>query len=254
MKLLLFFFLTVYATQLNPTFTFALVANTAITAVAPVFIFGDTGMSAMHAGSNAVTPIPPSIMHGEDGQGQIAQDNAVIIKAQFPPPPACTGGAAISGAVVLTPGSYCYPADLALSGSLTLDGQGDPNALFIFNVITSITTATAFHMTLINQASSCNVYFLVGQSVTMGTATVFVGNVIAGQSITTVTGTSVTGYLVAQSGAISLGDQTTVNALGCTTSTSSTSATSTIAPTTATSTSVAPTTGTSTSEKFNVGN
>jgi hypothetical protein len=243
---------------LNPQFPFALVATTEITAVAPVFIHGDTGMSAGNAGSNAVTPLPPSVRHFEDGQGQIAQDNAVLIKAQFMPPPTCSVVAAISGATTIFPGSYCYASALALSGTLTLDAQGNPDALFIFNVLSSITTDTAFQIMLINGARSCAVYWLVGQSVTMGTATVFVGNVIAGQSITTVTGTSVTGFLVAQTAAITLGDQTTVSALGqadcsaatttsmTTTSTSTTSTSTTLTSTIPPTTTAMSTTSTST--------
>jgi hypothetical protein len=106
--------------------------------------------------------------------------------------------------LVLTPGVYCTPTSLAIGTSLTLDAEGDPNAVFIIKVPTTLTTASASSILLINGALPGNVFFQVGASATMGTSSTFVGNLLAQVSITATTGAGIVGRLLAVSGAVTV--------------------------------------------------
>ena len=106
---------------------------------------------------------------------------------------------------MLTPGVYCFPGTSAqLTGTLTLDGGGDPNAVFIFQIGSTLTTATSSSIQLINGAVDCNVWWQVGSSATLGTSTSFAGNILALTSITLNTRASVMGRAFAQTGAVTM--------------------------------------------------
>jgi hypothetical protein len=105
----------------------------------------------------------------------------------------------------LTPGVYCFPSSAQLNTALVLDGRGNRNALFVFQVGSTLTTASNSSVTLINGASAANVYWQVGSSATLGTNTAFQGTIIAYSSITLTTGTSiVTGRAMALNGAVTM--------------------------------------------------
>ena len=91
-----------------------------------------------------------------------------------------------------------------LTGPLTLDAQGDPNAQFVFQIASALTTASASSVVLINGASPCNVYWQVGSSATLGTTTAFQGNLMALTSISLNNGATVIGRMLARNGQISL--------------------------------------------------
>jgi uncharacterized repeat protein (TIGR01451 family) len=91
-----------------------------------------------------------------------------------------------------------------LTGTLTLDAQFDPNAVFIFQIGSTLTTASNSSVVLINGAQNCNVFWQVGSSATLGTGTVFVGNILALTKITLTTGAGVSGRTLAQNGAVTL--------------------------------------------------
>lgn len=83
----------------------------------------------------------------------------------------------------MTAGVYCFDTSAILTAILTLDGQDDVDTSFVFEVGSTLTTATAAAVTLNNGAVPCNVYFAVGSSPTLDTGTVFAGNIIAMASI-----------------------------------------------------------------------
>jgi LPXTG-motif cell wall-anchored protein len=87
---------------------------------------------------------------------------------------------------------------------LTLDGQGDPSSVFIFQVGSALTTASASTMNLINGASACNVYWQVGSSATLGTGSHFKGTIMSLSSISATTGATVEGRALARKGQVSL--------------------------------------------------
>ena len=95
------------------------------------------------------------------------------------------------GGLTLIPGVYTFASSAQLTGTLTLNAQGNPNAEFIFQIGSAITTASNASVAMINGADGCNVYWQVGSSATLGTDTAFAGNILADQSITVNTRASI---------------------------------------------------------------
>jgi hypothetical protein len=107
------------------------------------------------------------------------------------------------------PGVYTASTSLLLSsGSVTLNAQGDPNAVFIFQIGSTLTTGSNTSVSLINGAQACNVFWQVGSSATLGSGTRFVGTIMAADSITANTGATIHGRLLAQTAAVTLEDNT----------------------------------------------
>jgi len=121
------------------------------------------------------------------------------------------------GGLTLTPGVYCFTSSAQLTGPLTLNLQGNPNAFFLFKIGSTLTTASASSVLLINSGgSTCptNLYWQVGSSATFGTGSSFLGDVLALTSITLTTNASLRGRALARNGAVTL-DTNNVNITGC---------------------------------------
>jgi hypothetical protein len=120
------------------------------------------------------------------------------------------------GGQVLPPGVYDSAAGaFNITGTLTLDAQGDPNAVFIFKTASTLVTAAGnSQVDLINGAQSCNVFWQVGSSATLGTNTLFRGNVLALTAITATTGAIIDGRLLARNAATTL-DSNTITRAQC---------------------------------------
>jgi hypothetical protein len=109
------------------------------------------------------------------------------------------------GGKTLTTGTYCFSSSAQLTGTLTLDAQGDSNAVFIFKIGSTLTTASGSSVIVINNGISCNAFFQVGSSATLGSDTSFTGNILALTSITMVTGADIEGgRALALNGALTL--------------------------------------------------
>jgi hypothetical protein len=130
--------------------------------------------------------------------------------------PATPIAAAALGGLTLNPGVYSGGA-LDLTGTVTLDAQGDSGAVFVFQAASTLITASASHVKLVNGASACNVFWKVGSSATLGTTTDFKGTILALTSITLNTGATVDGRMLARNGAVTL-DSNTVTAPNCSSS------------------------------------
>jgi hypothetical protein len=112
----------------------------------------------------------------------------------------------------LTPGNYNSAAgDFQITGTLTLDAQGDPNAVFVFKAASTLVTASGSRVNLVNNAQSSRVYWQVGSSATLGTNSHFEGNIYAMASITAATGSTVKGQLFARDGAVTVDSITAAN-------------------------------------------
>jgi LPXTG-motif cell wall-anchored protein len=150
----------------------------------------------------------------------------------------------------LIPGVYAATAKapLALSGQLVLDGQGNSDAVFIFQTDSTLITSSGSTIALINGASECNVFWQVGSSATLGSGSFFVGTILALTSITVETSTVVHGRALARNGAVTLDDNVFTQpscepATDLTpTATAPVTTTSTVAATTTTSTTATTTT------------
>ncbi len=134
------------------------------------------------------------------------------------------------GGQTLTPGVYTSASSLGLTGALTLDAQGNPNAVFILQAGSTLTTASASSVSLVNGAQACNVFWQVGSSATLGTASTFRGTILALTAITATTGATVDGRLLARNAAVTL-DTNTITRSQCASAIPTPTATPTPTPT-----------------------
>ncbi len=189
--------------------SFAVLGGSTVTNTAsPTVVTGDLGVSP----GSAVTGFPPGTVVG----GTIHAADAVAAQAQSDLTTLYTSLAGTAcntdltgqdlGGMTLTPGVYCFATSAQLTGTLTLDAQGNPNAVFLFKIGSTLTTASAASVLLVNSASSCGVFWQVGSSATLGTGTSLAGSIVALTSITLNTGAGVTGRLLARNGAVTLDD------------------------------------------------
>ena len=97
------------------------------------------------------------------------------------------------GGLTLMPGVYFFSSSAQLTGTLTLNDQGDPNAQFVFQIGSTLTTASNSSVVTINGGSmpGCTVFWQVGSSATLGTGTAFEGHILALTSITLNTGATI---------------------------------------------------------------
>jgi hypothetical protein len=144
------------------------------------------------------------------GQAQAAVTTAYLDSAGRPSSGTVS---ADLGGQRLVAGVYTGGA-LALNGTLTLDAQGDPNAVFVFQAASTLITGSTSTVALVGGATACNVFWKVGSSATLGTNSVFVGTVLALTSVAATTGASVSGRLLARNGAVTL-DSNVINRPTC---------------------------------------
>jgi hypothetical protein len=108
------------------------------------------------------------------------------------------------GGRTLTAGVYCFSSSAQLTGTLTLDAQGNPDAVFVFQIASTLTTASNASVVVVNGAQPCNAFWQVGSSATLGTTTSLVGSILALTSITLDTGATVAGRALARNGAVTM--------------------------------------------------
>jgi subtilisin family serine protease len=185
---------------------FAVLGGSTITSTGSSVITGNLGVSP----GTAVTGFPPGLVvsgtiHAADA-ATIAAQSAVTTAYTSLVGQACTQdltGRDLGGQSLVA-GVYCFSSSAQLTGTLTLNAQGNPNAVFLFKMGSTLTTASASSVVLINGGSPGNVFWQVGSSATLGTATSFAGNILALTSITVTTGTRIMGRALAQNGAVTL--------------------------------------------------
>jgi type VI secretion system secreted protein VgrG len=108
------------------------------------------------------------------------------------------------GGLTFTTGVYCWTSSAQLTGAVTCDARGDANAVFVFKIASTLTTASGASVVLTGGAQAGNIYWIVGSSATLGTGTVMRGNILAQASITLNTGASLSGRAQARDGAVTL--------------------------------------------------
>lgn len=197
--------------------SFSVLGGSTVTNTGPSIITGDLGVSP----GSAVTGFPPGIVtppgtiHTADAVASQAQaDNKTAYNSlaglNNPPPQNLTGQDL--GGRTLTPGVYSFASSAQLTGPLTLNTLNDPNALFVFQIGSTLTTASNSSVLVSNGSDDPNVFWQVGSSATLGTGTQFQGNILARESITLNTGANIEcGRALAQNGAVTLDTNTVSN-------------------------------------------
>jgi Ice-binding-like/Bacterial Ig-like domain len=185
---------------------FAVLAGSTVTNTGLTSITGDVGVSP----SSAITGFGPGIIvgaqHAADptaAQGIFDLTTAYDDAAGRTLCPVSKSGNL--GGQTLTPGLYKSTSDLAItSGDLTLDAQGDGDAVFIFQMASTLTTTSGRQVILTNGARSANIFWQVGSSATLGTTSAFQGTIMADQAVTLDTGATLNGRALARIAAVSL--------------------------------------------------
>jgi hypothetical protein len=179
-----------------------------VTNTGPSVLNGDLGVSPGTALPGFGLPaVVNGATHENDAVAAQAQSdltNAYNVAAGQPVAPADDLSGTDLGNRTLTAGAYRYTSDALLTGPLTLDAAGDPNAQFVFEIGSALTTESASSVLLINGASPCNVYWQIGSSATLGSTTAFQGNLMALTSISLQNGATVLGRVLARNGQVSL--------------------------------------------------
>jgi uncharacterized repeat protein (TIGR02543 family) len=196
--------------------SFAILAGSTITSTGESVINGDVGLSE----GSALVGFPPGIINGVQqittpeaanakiclttafDEGMSRSEDAISLPGQL-------------GGLTLAPGLYSNSSSSGISGTgangkLTLDAQGNANAVWIFQMGSTLTTDPATSIVLAGGALASNIFWIVGTSATLGTTSVFYGNILAATSITLNTGAVLNGRALASGAAVSL-DASTVN-------------------------------------------
>jgi len=192
---------------LGSTSTFAILAASTVTNTGASVVNGDIGVSP----GTTVTGFPPGVLNATFYLGDpIAAQAQLDLTSAYNDAAGRTAGAvAVAGnlgGLTLNPGLYKSTTSLEISaGDLTLDAQGDPNGVFLFEMASTLITTTGRQVILAGGTQATNVYWQVGSSATLGTSSVFKGNILALASITAANGADVEGRLLARTGGVSLG-------------------------------------------------
>jgi outer membrane autotransporter protein len=209
---------TAEAQTLGTAEEFGVLGSSTVTNTGPSVIFGSVGVSPGSAsvGFPPGLVIAPGTFHAADAVAAQARADAITAytNLQGLAPDFDLSGQNLGG-LTLAPAVYSFTSSAQLTGVLTLNGLGNPNAEFVFQIGSTLTTASNSAVLLINGANGDNVYWAVGSSATLGTNTRFTGNIVALTSITLNTGASIVcGRALAQNGAVTLDNNTITLCIG----------------------------------------
>jgi hypothetical protein len=192
--------------NLGTAANFQVLGGSTVTNTGATTVNGNVGVSP----GSSVTGFPPGVVtggaiHANDATAIQAQSDLIAAFNSITPMPCNTDLTGQNlGGLTLTPGVYCFSSSAALTGTLTLDAQGNPNASFIFKIGSTLTTASSSSVVMINGGSTCNVFWQVGSSATLGTTSSLAGDILALTSITLTTGAGLSGRALAHNGAVTL--------------------------------------------------
>src|SRR3982750_1341165 len=195
---------------LGSTDTFGVLAATTVTSGGATTVNGDLGVSP----GNGLTGAPTVNGTTHLGDPVAAQAQLDLTTAYNDAAGRTVGAVTVAGNLggqTLTPGLYKSTSSLEISsGDLTLDAQGDANAVFIFQMASTLTTTAGRQVILAGDAKAANVFWLVGTSAPLGSTSVFQGTIMADQAITMNTGATLNGRVLARVAAVNLDSNTIV--------------------------------------------
>ncbi len=191
----------------------AILAGSAVSNTGSITVTGDMGLSP----GTSVGGFPPGILVGTLHINDATATQAKLdLTAAYNDAAGRTATDIVTlsgnlGGLTLTPGLYKSTSSLAISsGNLTFDAKGNPNAVFIIQIASTLTTTSGRKVILSGGASASNIFWQVGSSATFGTTSVFKGTVMAMQSITLNTGATLDGRALARTGAVVMAGNTIV--------------------------------------------
>jgi hypothetical protein len=196
--------------------SFAILAGAGVTNTGPSVINGDLGTSP----NPAVTGFggaPNGTVNGATHQadalaGQAQADLTTAYNDAAGQGPVNTLASELGGQT-LTPGVYNSESGaFGITGTLTLNGQGNPDAVFIFKTASTLISASASQVLMINGAQPCHLFWQIGSSATLGTGSAFAGNILALESIQLNSGVTVLGRLLARNASVTLINDTVTRA------------------------------------------
>jgi hypothetical protein len=191
---------------------FVVLGGTKVTNVGPSVLNGDLGISpGTELEGFGLPAVITGSTHATDevaAKAQLDLTTAYDAAAGQSVLPANDLSGTDLGGLKLAPGTYRYNAAALLTGALILDAEGDPNAEFVFQIGSQLTTESASSVLLVNGASPCNVYWQVGSSADIGTTTSFQGTLMALTSISLKSKATVVGRMLARNGQVSLIENT----------------------------------------------
>ena len=196
--------------NLNTVAPFAVLAGSTVTNTGPTTVTGDLGVGP----GSAVTGFGPGTvvgtMHLGDPTAAQAQADLTVAYNDAAGRTLCPVSVSGNlGGLTLAPGLYKSTTSLEISsGNLTLDAKGNTKAVFIFQMATTFTTSAGRQVILTNGAKASNVFWQVGSSATLGTTTIFKGNIMAYQAVTLKTGATLDGRALARVAAVALDTNT----------------------------------------------
>jgi type VI secretion system secreted protein VgrG len=202
---------TTYNIDLGTAGSFAVLAGSTVTNTGISAVFGNLGVSP----GTSITGFPPGIVTGtvDDGDAIAAEaesDALMAYNSAVAETVTTTLSGADLGGLILMPGVYFFSSSAQLTGTLTLDDEGNPNAIFVFQIGSTLTTASNSAVVFSDSSGQGgSVTWQVGSSATLGSGTAFAGTIIADDSITLVTGTTIEcGRALALSGAVTMDTNT----------------------------------------------
>ena len=192
--------------------SFAVLAGSTVTNTGLTVVTGDLGVSP----GTAVTGFPPGTLVGAEhaGDPRAAEGKADLTTAYNDAAGRTLCPVAVAGNLggqTLRPGLYRSTSSLAISsGDLTLDAGGDGDAVFIFQMASTLTATSGRQVILSGSARASNIFWQVGSAATLGSTTVFAGTILADQAITLQTGATLNGRALARTAAVSMDTNTVV--------------------------------------------
>ena len=212
--------------------SYSVLAGQGVTNTGPTTLSADLGTSP----AASVTGFPPGVVAGathaaDAAAGQAQSDLTTAYDDAAGRPSSAAVPADLVGST-LTPGVYTAAGPLGLTGTVTLDAQGDPSAVFVIQAPSSLTTGSGSRVSLVDGAQACNVFWQVSSSASLGTGSGFAGTVLALTSVSVGTGATVDGRVLARNGSVTLDDDAFISSTcGTTTSPVGSGTTPVVTPT-----------------------
>lgn len=188
---------------------FAVLASDGVSKTGPITVTGLVGSAP--TGINGTGVITPAGSERGVADGQVATAKADLLVAYGQAAGAKTPTTNLTGQIgnrTITGGTYNQAGSLDFTGQLTLDGENDPDSVFLIQVGADFTTATGASVVLTRGAQACHVYWQIGNDAVIETDTAFQGNILAGNDISARTDATFVGRLLTNTGAVTLDSNT----------------------------------------------